>query len=47
MKADTKKPYFFQRVKRAKMHTETAKNHHFTPPKKTNVAKYFSTNKLF
>lgn len=43
MKADTKKPYFLQRKKGAEMYTETAKNHHL-PPKKTNVARYFSTN---
>lgn len=44
MKADTKKPYFLQRKKGAEMYTETAKNHHLPPPKKTNIEKYFSTN---
>jgi len=44
MKADTKKPYFFNVKKGAETYTETAKNHHLPPPKKTNVAKYFSTN---
>lgn len=43
MKADTKKPYFFNVKKGAETYTETAKNHHL-PPQKTNVAKYFSIN---
>ena len=34
MKSDTKKPYFFNVKKEQKMYTETAKNHHFTPPQK-------------
>lgn len=34
MKANTKSPLFFQCKKGAETYTETAKNHHFTPPKK-------------
>ena len=34
MKADTKKPYFFNVKKGAEMYTETAKNHHLPPQKK-------------
>lgn len=34
MKADTKKPYFFNVKKGAEMYTETAKKHHLPPQKK-------------
>lgn len=43
MKENTKKPYFLQHKKGAEMYTYTTKNHHFTPPKKTNATKYFLT----
>ena len=43
MKADTKKPYFFNVKKEQKCTLKQLKTIIY-PPKKTNVAKYFSTN---